>query len=110
MLERRQEVEETSGVKASRVTFGGKLSLPLPARVDIYNESFQIIWDRRRRDSPRAVSGVRGDTLEIEDLDTLTNPRGRLTGFCLNGVAAALHTFFSDWTPHAASRRRIVPF
>jgi hypothetical protein len=31
----------------------------------------------------------------MQDLDSLTNPHGRLTGFCLNGVAATLHAFFS---------------
>jgi hypothetical protein len=31
----------------------------------------------------------------MQDLDSLTNPHSRLTGFCLNGVAATLHAFFS---------------
>jgi hypothetical protein len=40
-------------------------------------------------------SGARGGTLEMDDLDSLTNPRGRLTGSCLNAVAGALGAFFS---------------
>jgi hypothetical protein len=61
----------------------------------LYNQSFRIVRDRRRRQLPAPPSGVCGDKLEIDDLDTLTNPHGRLTGFCLNGVAATLHSFFS---------------
>ncbi|KAJ7431750.1 hypothetical protein B0H11DRAFT_1761580 [Mycena galericulata] len=38
----------------------------------------------------------RGNTIDIADLDTLTTSRGRLNGFCLNGVAATLHAHFSQ--------------
>ncbi|KAJ7900475.1 hypothetical protein B0H13DRAFT_1622406 [Mycena leptocephala] len=61
---------------------------------DMLERRQEIVRDRRRRQLPEPTPGVRGDTLEIQDLDTLTNPRGRLTGCCLNGVAAALHAFF----------------
>ncbi|KAJ7845678.1 hypothetical protein B0H13DRAFT_1647204, partial [Mycena leptocephala] len=66
-----------------------------PLLLHVHNESVGIIRDRLRRQLPARPSGTHGDTLEMDDLDTLTNPRGRLTGSCLNGVAAALHAFFS---------------
>ncbi|KAJ7841963.1 hypothetical protein B0H13DRAFT_2205233 [Mycena leptocephala] len=99
MLERRQEVEETSGVKSIAwelrwETLALITDSSFLQEVETHSRSVQIIRDRRRRQLP-APSGGRGDTLEIDDLDTLTNPRGRLNGFCLNGVAGALHAFFS---------------
>ncbi|KAJ6585213.1 hypothetical protein B0H19DRAFT_1250090 [Mycena capillaripes] len=99
MLERRQEIEETSGIKAipwnlQWETLALTPDSPFLQELETHIRSVQIIRDRCRRQVP-APSGGRGDTIEIGDLDTLTTPYSRLNGFCLNGVAAALHAFFS---------------
>ncbi|KAJ7920051.1 hypothetical protein B0H13DRAFT_220501, partial [Mycena leptocephala] len=63
--------------------------------LDAHSQSVGIVWDRVRRQLPVHPSGARGGTLEMDDLNSLTNPRGRLTGSCLNAVAGALGAFFS---------------
>ncbi|KAJ7830384.1 hypothetical protein B0H13DRAFT_2433725 [Mycena leptocephala] len=101
MLEMRHEAEDTSGVKAIAGSFGGKPSCDLIAdssfvpELDAYSQSVGIVRDRVRRQLPVHPSGARGGTLEMDDLDSLTNPRGRLTGSCLNAVAGTLGAFFS---------------
>ncbi|KAJ7466743.1 hypothetical protein B0H11DRAFT_1733128 [Mycena galericulata] len=97
MLENPQEVEETSGVEA--ITWELRWETPvhpyLLQELDARTRHSQIVRDRRRRQGPPTPSGSRGDAIEIGDLDSLTTSRGRLNGFCLNGVAATLHAHFS---------------
>ncbi|KAJ7512280.1 hypothetical protein B0H11DRAFT_2346274 [Mycena galericulata] len=101
LLETPHELEETSGVEA--ITW--ELQWETPALVadpyilqelDARTRHVQIVRDRRRRQGPPTPSGSRGNTIDIADLDTLTTSRGRLNGFCLNGVAATLHAHFSQ--------------
>ncbi|KAJ7502581.1 hypothetical protein B0H11DRAFT_1712541 [Mycena galericulata] len=87
LLETPHELEETSGALVA--------DPPLPQELEINTCHTEIVRDRRRRQCPPMPSGRRGNTINIDDLDTLTTPGGRLNGFCLNGVAAALLAHFS---------------
>ncbi|KAF7367143.1 hypothetical protein MSAN_00974000 [Mycena sanguinolenta] len=106
VLGEQDEEEESSAVDDSSVQF--EVEWDMQPNLPVDDSFLQVLEARNRLFAPidpslgqRVVVGVDGrptHTIEVADLQRIATPTGRLNGFGLNGVAAALQSFIGHST------------